>query len=100
MTFDISDHAVKQAIAKGFTADEIFLTMTNPERVTDVRKYPGQKRFIAGRIAVVCEPNGEDHWLIRTLYLDGVLTAPREDQLTTAEGRRYAKRFEAGKGRG
>lgn len=99
MTFEISDHAVETAKSKGFTAEEIFEAMTKPERITDVTKYPGQKRFIAGRLAVVCEPSGEDHWIIRTMYLDGVLTPPRPDQ-TDAAGRRYARRYAAGQGRG
>ena len=97
--FTISDHAVSQAKAKGFTAEEIFAAMTNPARVTDVLKYPGQKRFIAGRIAVVAAPKG-DAWHIVTLYLDDVLTAPRADQMDTPEGRRYAERFANGQGRG
>ena len=99
MRFDFTSHFMRQALAKGFTAEEIHAALYSPEKVTEVRAHPGQRRFIAGRVAVVCAPcNGG--WTAVTLYLNGTLTAPRADQLTTPEGRRYAERFAAGLGRG
>ena len=100
--FTITRHATEQAVAKGFGRAEIFEACHGPEKVTNVTKYPGQKRFIRGRIAVVAAPLDDEGavWRIVTVYLDGVLTPPRPDQMSTPEGARYAQRYAAGLGRG
>ena len=97
-TFSFSDHALRTALAKGFTSDQILSALHSPEKVTNVRKYPGQKRFIGSGIAVVVAPRGSG-WMVVTMYLDGVLTPPRADQ-TDPAGKRYAARYAAGLGRG
>lgn len=40
------------------------------------------------------------YFTVTTLYQDRVLTPPRQDQLDTPEGRRYAERYLKGLGRG
>ena len=70
-----SDHFIKQAKAKGFTASQIIGALMSPEKITDVRKYPGQKRYCGSGVAVVM-----DGTRAITIYLDGVVTPMREDQ--------------------
>jgi hypothetical protein len=74
----ISEHFKAQFRAKGFTAAQVKDAVENPYKVTDVRRYPGQKRY-CGRLglAVVVRDN-----ILVTCYLDGIVTALREDQKT------------------
>jgi len=95
----VTQHVRDTIIKKGFDPEKVRRAIENPERTTDVLKYPGQIRSIGEGLAVVMRPDGRG-WLAITVYLDGVLTPPREDQLKTPEGRRYAARYAAGKGRG
>lgn len=74
-------HFLDQAKAKGFTAEQIADAITNPYKITDVLRYPGQKRY-CGRgvnglqgLAVVLDGNRAV-----TVYLDGVVTPMRPDQ--------------------
>lgn len=72
----VTPHFRKQMEAKGFTAEQVIDALTAPYKVTDVTRYPGQKRY-CGRLglAVVARDN-----VLVTCYLDGVVTPLREDQ--------------------
>ena len=97
----VSQHALDQIVTKRFDGQDVRHAIERPERVTDVTAYPGQVRAVGYGLAVVLEPsNSGREWLVRTVYKDREITAPRADQLATAEGRRYAERFAAGLGRG
>lgn len=82
-------HFLVTALSKGFSAEEIHSALFAPEKVTDVLAHPGQKRFIAGRVAVVAEVTKTGATAI-TCYLDRVVTPVREDQMNTPEGREFA----------
>lgn len=71
-----SEHAMKQAKSKGFTVEQFRVALGNPYKVTDVRRYPGQKRYCGGGIAVVVSGT-----TVVTAYLDGVRTPLRADQM-------------------
>lgn len=70
-----SDHFIKQVKAKSFTDKQIREALERPYKITDVRRYPGQKRYCGGGIAIVMRGN-----TAITVYLDGVVTPMREDQ--------------------
>lgn len=80
----ISQHIRKQMAAKGFTAQQVISALRNPEKVTEVRRYPGQVRYCGAGVAVVVDPRGGEHHLI-TLYADGVVTPLRADQMNDPE---------------
>jgi hypothetical protein len=68
-------HFIAQFRAKGFTTEQVAECLTKPYKITDVRRYPGQKRYCGAGIAIVM-----DGTRAVTLYLDGVVTPMREDQ--------------------
>jgi hypothetical protein len=70
-----SNHFKAQFRAKGFKAEQIHEALTHPYKVTDVTRYPGQKRYCGGGVAVVMRDN-----VAVTVYADGVVTPMREDQ--------------------
>lgn len=70
-----SEHFKKQFREKGFTTEQVREAIENPYKITDVRRYPGQKRRCGGGIAIVMRGN-----TAVTVYLDGVVTPLREDQ--------------------
>ena len=72
---EFSRHFKAQVEAKGFTVEQIKAAIENPYKITDVRRYPGQKRYCGGGIAIVMRDN-----VAITVYLDGVVTPMREDQ--------------------
>lgn len=80
-TVTFTNHFIKQARHKGFTADQIAMaieqTDPNPRdrRVTQVTKYPGQLRYCGGGVAVIMDGNSAI-----TIYADRVITPMREDQ--------------------
>jgi len=100
MTLNMTNHACKQAAQKGFGPDAIKACFENPERVYPSGSHPGQYRVTGGGICLVGVPKDGGRFLVVTLYADRVLTAPREDQMDTPEGRRYAERYAKGQGRG
>ena len=79
-----SRHALETARSKGFTVDQFRSALGNPYKVTDVTRYPGQKRYCGGGIAVVV---AEDGVTVVTAYLDGVRTALRPDQMNDPAAR-------------
>lgn len=77
-----TDHFIKQAKSKGFKADDIRTAIESPERITDVRRYPGQRRHIGAGLAIVMHGNRAI-----TGYLDGVVTPLRPDQMNDPAAR-------------
>jgi hypothetical protein len=71
-----SDHFKRQFRAKGFTTAQVREAIEHPYKVTDVRRYPGQKRRCGGGVAIVM-----DGMRAITIYEDGVVTPLRPDQL-------------------
>lgn len=70
---------------KGITVDQVVEAVSKPDKVTYVRTRPefakaGQRRFCGAGVAVVAEI-GQDEVTLITVYLDGVCTPLREDQL-------------------
>lgn len=65
---------------KGFTDEQIFSALTSPDKVTAVRRYPGQERYCGAGVAVIVQP-AESEFILITAYADGIVTPLREDQL-------------------
>lgn len=99
LTLHVTDHACRTILSKGFDPYDVRGAFENPERTTEVTAHPGQVRLIGRGLALVGKIEGGRFTLI-TVYEDGVLTAPRADQLSTPEGRRFAQRYARGLGRG
>lgn len=75
----ITRHAVEQAKAKGFSARETWLAMTDPDvTYPSGSKYPGQVRRIRGHIVAVVD---EKTNRCITFYENVVETALRADQI-------------------
>lgn len=71
-----SNHFLAQFREKGFTTAQVREAIESPYKITDVRRYPGQKRYCGGGVAIVMR----DTTAI-TIYLDGVVTPLRPDQM-------------------
>ena len=80
-----SEHFKKQMVTKGFDWSDVVGALKSPYKVTDVQRYPGQKRFCGSGLAVIVSPQGEKRFLLVTVYLDGVVTPLRADQLDDPE---------------
>lgn len=78
---EVTPHFKKQMLAKGFTGNQVSNALRDPEKVTPVTKYPGQRRYCGDGVAVIVEPVGGNTYRLVTLYLDGVVTELREDQM-------------------
>ena len=72
-------------VTKGFDWSDVVGALKSPYKVTDVQRYPGQKRFCGSGLAVIVSPQGEKRFLLVTVYLDGVVTPLRADQLDDPE---------------
>lgn len=83
-----SQHFITQCKAKGFSAEQIREAIENPDKITDVTRYPWQKRYCGSGIAVIMSGN-----CAVTAYLDGVVTPLRQDQTDEAalNSRRLAR---------
>lgn len=77
MEWIVTPHFLDQMRAKGFTVDQIMSAISSPEKITDVRRYPGQKRYCGAGVAVIV-----DGATLVTLYLDGLVTPLRADQMS------------------
>jgi len=75
-------HFIDQVKAKGFRPEQILSAVRTPERVTEVRRYPGQLRYCGAGVAVVADGN---HLI--TVYADQVVTPLRPDQMADPEAR-------------
>jgi len=89
----MSPHAMSVAVDKGFDAHEIAAAFKTPEKVYDSGSHPGQVRVTGNGMCLVGERQGNSFNVI-TIYLDGVVTAPRADQSANAEGRDFASRYQ------
>lgn len=69
---------------KGLSMSDVVSALKNPDKVTPVTRFPGQRRYCGSGVAVVCEVRGGTVHLI-TAYLDGVVTAMRPDQMNDPE---------------
>lgn len=76
-------HFIRQAREKGFTAEQIAEAIERPYKITDVRRYPWQKRYCGGGVAIIM-----DGTRAVTIYADGVVTPLREDQKNDPEALR------------
>lgn len=74
-----TEHFDKQCKAKGFTRAQVIRALKSPDKITDVRRYPGQKRYCGAGVAVVTKMERGVVVLV-TIYLDGIVTPLREDQ--------------------
>lgn len=79
-TVKVTKHFTEQMRAKGFDGADVIAALRSPYKVTEVRRYPGQVRFCGAGLAVVVRPEGGSFSLI-TVYLDGVRTPLRADQM-------------------
>ncbi|MFS0885064.1 hypothetical protein [Aeromicrobium sp. 179-A 4D2 NHS] len=81
--------------------DDVLETLKEPERVYQSgpnSKYPDQWRLTGNGICITADHRGPN-LVLRTVFMDGAMTPPRQDQLDTPEGREYAERYAAGLGR-
>jgi hypothetical protein len=69
-------HFAETVKAKGFDPVKVVNAIYHPEKVTDVTRYPGQKRYCGFGLAVVMSGD-----TAITVYLDGVVTDLRPDQM-------------------
>lgn len=99
VTLSLTKHAKKQAKSKGFPIQNILSMWEDPDKIIASRSHPGQYRICGDGICLVGVPKGRAFIAI-TVYMDDELTPPREDQLCTRAGRRFARRFANGEGRG
>jgi len=75
-TLTMTEHCKRQIVAKGFDVRDVVSALREPYKVTDVRRYPGQRRYCGSGLAVIV-----DGQTIITVYLDGVRTPLRADQM-------------------
>lgn len=87
MTFKMTHHCMKQALAKGIDPLDILEAASYPTVVYESRRYPGQMRHVRGDLCVII---AEDGVTIVTVYLNVVETDLRPDQ-TDRDALRYGK---------
>ena len=83
---EATDHIKRQMAAKGITSTQVYDALRHPYKVTAVTRYPGQLRYCGSGVAVIVQPRNGTHALI-TVYLDGVVTDLRPDQLNDPTAR-------------
>jgi hypothetical protein len=105
--FRLTQHALRMSQEKNFTVESIANTFKNPQKIYPSGSHPGQWRVTGDGLCLVGIPetgksneNTIPYFTIITIYQDEILTPPRDDQLNTPEGRRYAERYLLGDGRG
>uniref|UniRef100_A0AAU3I9W4 DUF4258 domain-containing protein n=1 Tax=Streptomyces sp. NBC_01393 TaxID=2903851 RepID=A0AAU3I9W4_9ACTN len=86
--YRLTYHAQQQALAKGWSAQEILEAANNPQHTYPSGRVPGQMRHIRGDIVTVIDPVARR---IVTVYRDVAETRLRTDQ-TDRDARRYAGR--------
>ena len=77
-----TNHFIKQARHKGFTAEQIQSAIESPYKITKVSKHEGQLRYCGDGVAVVMDGNSAI-----TIYADGVITPMREDRKDDPDAR-------------
>lgn len=85
----LTAHARKQMKVKKVEDVRLAAAFAAPEKMYPNRKYEGQFRVVGNGLCLVGKPQGSD-FVVFTIYEDGVMTPPREDQLGTPEGEEYA----------
>lgn len=81
-TVVVSEHAERQAVAKGWTRDDIIAAVDWPDTQYPSMKYPGQVRMIKGDLCVVCDPAANR---VVTVYKNVVETPLRPDQIARGD---------------
>ena len=81
MNFRLTQHVQAQAAAKGIDLGKLERVLAHPQHITRVSKYPNQSRYIGEGIAVIVSNDGA----VITVYLDGVMTPLRPDQIARGE---------------
>lgn len=71
-----SQHFREQMAAKGFTVEQIESCIRTPEKITNVSRYPGQKRYCGAGVAIVMRGD-----TAVTIYADSIVTPLRPDQM-------------------
>lgn len=89
----IQSHARSMGDEKGFTEAEMVETFAKPERIYPSGSHAGQHRITGNGLCLVGEFQGNTFRVV-TVYLDGVVTRPRQDQLATSEGKEFNDRFQ------
>lgn len=100
LTLSFSKHAQDQMEAKEFDKNTIvegFAKVTE-SNISPNKKFEGQFRVVVDNVCLVGKPMGNT-FRVFTLYEDGVMTPPREDQMDTPEGKAYAKLYNKAKRR-
>lgn len=89
-----TQHFLSQIAAKGLNPRDVVATWHNPDEVYASRSHPGQWRITGNGLCLVGKPEG-DQFIMITVYLDRVFTAPRDDQQDAA-AQDYRRRWESG----
>lgn len=74
----VTDHAKHQAEAKGWSAREVWLAMTDPDVTYPSRRFPGQVRRIRGDLVAIVDEAANR---CVTVYENVKETALRPDQV-------------------
>ena len=82
MNFRLTQHVQAQAAAKGIDLGKLERVLAHPSRITNVSRYPNQSRYIGEGIAVIVDDRTN---AVITVYLDGVITPLRPDQIARGE---------------
>jgi hypothetical protein len=92
----LSKHAFEQLKSKfgDIGIERAEGALSNPDKVYPNKKYEGQFRVVGLGLCLVGKPNYDTKsFHVFTVYEDGVMTPPREDQMNTYEGQKYAKLY-------
>jgi hypothetical protein len=79
MSLIITRHARETVTSKGFDMETVQRTFARPTETYPSGSHPGQHRITGNGLCLVGRFDGDDFILI-TVYLDRVVTAPRPDQ--------------------
>lgn len=100
VTLAFTNHSLRTIIEKELDPEAIKQCWAEPKEIYASKSHPGQWRVTGYGVCMVGKIEATGEFLVITVYLDRVLTAPRADQLDTPEGKRFAERYKAGLGRG
>lgn len=96
-----TQHFVEKMKTLDIDPEDVIKTLMEPKKCYQSgpnSKYPNQWRLTGNGICITADHRG-GQLVLRTVFMDGAMTPPREDQLDTPEGREYARRYYAGLGR-
>jgi hypothetical protein len=92
MSLIITRHARETVTSKGFDMDTIARVHASPTEVYPSGSHPGQHRMTGHGLCLVGRFDGDDFVLI-TVYLDRIVTAPRPDQTDYSQRVSQARAF-------